>query len=134
MASAPTPTPAASSGLSNNVAGLLCYLPVGGIGLIISIVFLFIEPYKNTRFVRFHALQSIFLHVASFVLFIGLFIVGGILGLITKGLGLILTTFLAPFVGLGLFVLVIVLMVKAYGNQEFKVPVIGDFASKQAGA
>jgi len=133
MASAPTPTPA-SSGLSNNVAGLLCYLPVGGIGLIISIVFLLIEPYKNTRFVRFHALQSIFLHVAAFVLFIGLFIVGGILGLITKGLGFLLTTFLMPVVGLGLFVLVIVCMIKAYGNQEFKVPVVGDFASKQAGA
>jgi uncharacterized membrane protein len=134
MASAPTPTPAASSGMSNNVAGLLCYLPVGGIGLIISIVFLLVEPYKNTRFVRFHALQSIFLHVASVVIFVGLFIVGGILGLITKGLGWLLTSLLAPFVGLGLFVLIIVLMIKAYGNQEFKVPVIGDLASKQAGA
>jgi uncharacterized membrane protein len=134
MASAPTPTPAASSGMSNNVAGLLCYLPVGGIGLIISIVFLFIEPYKNTRFVRFHALQSIFLHVAAIVIFIGLFIVGGILGLITHGLGFLLTGILAPLVGFGLFVLVIICMVKAYGNQEFKVPVVGDFASKQAGA
>jgi uncharacterized membrane protein len=43
---------------------------------------------------------------------------------------------LAPislFICLGVLVLMVFLMVKAYGNQTFKVPVLGDWAEKQAG-
>ena len=134
MASAPTPSaPAASSGMGNNVAGLLCYIPFF-IGLVISIVFLVIEPYNKTRFVRFHAFQSIFLHVATFGIWIALFIVSSILGVLTHGLGFFLMGVLWPIIGLGILVLVVVCMIKAYGNQEFKIPIIGDLASKQAGA
>ena len=42
-----------STGLSENVAGLLCYL----LWWISGIIFILIEP-KN-RFVRFHAMQSL---------------------------------------------------------------------------
>src|SRR5215467_497275 len=87
MASAPTPTPAASSGIGNNVAGLLCYL-FGWLG---GLIFLLIEPYKNDRFVRFCAFQSIFFNVAVIVLWIGLTILSVVLGMLTKGLaGLIM--------------------------------------------
>jgi uncharacterized membrane protein len=34
---------------------------------------------------------------------------------------------------LGFLVLVIVTMIKAYGNQVFKLPIIGNIAAKQAG-
>lgn len=133
MGSAPSPAPAASSGMTNNVAGMLCYIPFM-IGLIVSIVFLVVEPYNKNRFVRFHAFQSLFLHVALFAVSIGLSIIGAILGFVTRGFSILLMGALWPLFGLACFVLIIVLMMKAYGNQEFKVPVIGDFAAKQAGA
>lgn len=133
MASAPTPTPAASSGMGNNVAGLLCYIPFG-FGLILGIVFLVIEPYNKTRFVRFHAFQSIFLHVAAFAIWIGMFILSMILGFITRGLSVFLMGPLMLIIWLGILVVMVVLMIKAYGNQEFKLPFIGDLAAKQAGS
>lgn len=126
MASAPTPTPAAGSGISNNVAGLLCYL-FGWLG---GLIFLLIEPYKNEKTVRFHAFQSIFFAAALIAVYIVLFIVGIILGVIHLG---ILMIPLWLVIGVGVMVAWVVLMVKAYNNQIFKLPVIGDLAAKQAG-
>jgi uncharacterized membrane protein len=40
--------------------------------------------------------------------------------------------FLIPLVGLGFFILWIVVLIKAFNGQRFKVPVVGDFAEKQA--
>ena len=55
-----------STGLDENVAGLLCYV----LGWISGIVFLLIEP--ENKFVRFHAIQSIIvfgiLNVAGIIL------------------------------------------------------------------
>jgi uncharacterized membrane protein len=130
MASAPTPSaPTTSSGMGNNVAGLLCYL-FGWLG---GLIFLLIEPYKTNRFVRFCAFQSIFLDVAMIALSIGFSIVLMILVAITHGIGGLLGL-LWPFIWLAYFALKIFLMIKAYGNQEFKLPLIGDLAAKQAGA
>ncbi len=104
-----------STGLQENVAGLLCYV-IGWVG---GLVFLLLEP-KN-QFVRFHALQSIIVFGAlnviwipvQFIPFLNIF-VGWILG------------------GLG-FVLWIVLMVKAYQEVMYKLPVVGDMAEKWLG-
>jgi len=116
----------AGGGLANNVAGLLVYL----IG-ILAIVFLLIEPYKSNKFVRFHFFQCIFFWVGCVASFIGLMIVSVILGVIHLG-------FLGFFIGLaldlGIFVAWIMLMVKAYQGQMWKLPFIGDLAAKQAGA
>ena len=129
MASAPTPQPAASSGMGNNVAGLLCYL-FGWLG---GLIFLLIEPYKNDRFVRFCAFQSIFFNVAVVVLWIGLTILSFILTAITKGLAGLLMFPLMMILWLGVLAVAIYLMIKAYGHQEVKLPIIGDLAAKQAG-
>src|SRR5207244_13657501 len=59
-------------GLDGNIAAALGY-PIG----IIAIICLIIE--KENRFVKFHALQSILLHVAAIVLMIALWIIGVIL-------------------------------------------------------
>lgn len=126
MASTPTPTPAASSGMSNNVAGLLCYL----VGWVTGLIFLLIEPYKNDKFVRFHAFQSIFFNVALIGVYIVVVILGIILSVIHLGL-LMLPLWLVLWLGiLGIWVF---LMIKAYNNQTFKLPLIGDLAAKQAG-
>ena len=128
MASSPTPSPAASSTMSRNVAGLLCYI----LGIITGVVFLVIEPYKNDKFVRFHAFQSIFFWLVCFVIWIvfafvlaGLFIGMGGFTLWLPILWLIRLAMLAVWV---------FLMYKAYNNEEYKLPIIGDLAAKQAGA
>ena len=128
----PAPAPS-GGGLTDNVAALLCYLPVGPVPLIASIVFLVVEPYKNSKFVRFHAFQSLFFQAALFVTMIALVILGVILGAVFAPLLLIIFP-LWMLVGLGALVLFIIMMIKANSGQTYKIPVIGEFAAKQAGA
>ena len=115
-------TPVAA-GITDNLAGALAYLTI-----IPAIVFLVIEPFNKKRFVRFHAFQSIFFFVAWIAIDIGLAIIGHI-----PFLGWA-TLFLWPLVSLVLFVILLILMLKAYQGQMFKLPVIGDIAAQQAGA
>lgn len=107
-------TPAA--GLQDNVAGLLCYF------LIPAIIFLVIEPYNRNRFVRFHAFQGIFYHVAWIVVAIVVMMIP------------FLNFVLWPLANLALFIGWIVCLIKAFQGQMFKLPVIGPIAEKQAGA
>jgi len=104
-----------SMGLEPNVAGLLCYV----LGWVTGIIFFVIE--KESKFVRFHAMQSIVtfgaITVASIVLSFIPFI-GWVLGWLLSVLG---------------FVLWIILMIKAYQGQRFKLPWAGNFAEKQVG-
>ena len=97
-----------SSGLQENVAGLLCYI----LGWVSGLIFLLIET--ENKFVRFHAVQSI--------------IVFGTLNIFT------MVFFWIPFIGWpvgGLAIaLLIVLMVKAYQGTMYKLPVVGDLAEK----
>lgn len=102
-----------SSGLEQNVAGLLCYL----LGFITGIIFLVIE--NDNKFVRFHAYQST-------ITFGSIFVINIILTFIPI-LGWILTVLIAPLT----FILWIVLMIKAYQGQYFKLPIVGDIAKNQ---
>jgi uncharacterized membrane protein len=106
----------AAGGFQDNVAGLLCYL------LIPAIVFLVMEPYNRNRFIRFHAFQAIFLEI-------GWIIVNAVLGMLA-----FIGIFILPILWLGFTILWIVCMIKAFQNQMFKLPLIGDIAEKQAGA
>jgi uncharacterized membrane protein len=108
-------TTSQTSGMQSNVAGLLCYI------LIIGIIFLFVEPLKNDKFVRFHAFQSIFYWVAVIVIFFCL------------GLVLPLGLWIAVYWPLRLLTLAVMmfLMYKAYNNERYKLPFIGDLAEKQ---
>ncbi|HTR23282.1 MAG TPA: DUF4870 domain-containing protein [Terriglobales bacterium] len=117
------PQTVAGSGLTDNVAGMLAYFT-----FIPAIVFLVLEPYNKSRFIRFHAFQCIFVSVALFALGVALGIISMIpfLGLITIPLHFV--------IWLGAFALWIILVLKAYQGQMFKLPVVGDMAEKQAGA
>ncbi len=115
---------AAGSHLQPNVAGLLTYL----VEFITGILFLVPEPYKRDRFVRFHAFQSIFLSAAWLVIYIALEIVLSVL----PGVLWWLASLLFSLVSLGLFLLVLFLMYKAYNNEKFKLPIVGELAEKQA--
>ena len=110
-----TPTPRkTSSGLEENVAGLLTYV----VGFVTGIIFLLIE--KENKFVRFHAMQSIVVFGAFFVISLVLNVVP-VIGTIVSVL------ILSP---LSLIVW-IVLMVKAYQGNRYKLPIAGDFSEKQ---
>ena len=111
------------AGLTDNVAGALAYLTV-----IPAIIFLVIAPFNKKRFVRFHAFQSIFFFAVWITADVCLAIIDHI-----PFLGWA-TLFLWPLVSLVLFLILLVLALKAYQGQVFKLPVIGDLAEQQAGA
>jgi uncharacterized membrane protein len=116
-------THTAAGGLDDNVAGALAYVTI-----IPAIVFLVLEPFNRKRFVRFHAFQCLFFAVAWTVLWIVLSIIAHI-----PFLGWA-TLIVWPLVSLVGFIIWLVLVLKAYQGQMFKLPVIGDMAEKQAGA
>ena len=110
-----TPTPRkTSSGLEENVAGLLTYV----LGFVTGIIFLLIE--KENKFVRFHAMQSI-------VVFGAFFIASLVLNVIPV-IGTIVSVLILPPLSL---IVWIVLMVKAYQGNRYKLPIAGDFSEKQ---
>ena len=113
-------------GVAPNVGGLLCYAPCC-IGLVFSVVAAVVE--KQSRFIRFHAFQSLLFHGALLIVSIGVQIALTILGMVSSGLALV-GSLLWMLVGLGILAAVILLMVKAYSNEEYKLPVLGDIAQK----
>ncbi len=110
------------SGLADNVAGMLAYVTI-----IPAIIFLVLEPYNRSRFVRFHAWQCIFFNIAWWILWFGLHIVAHV-----PFLGFF-TILMWPLVGLGGFIVWLILLLKANKGEMYKLPVIGDLAEKQAG-
>ena len=120
----PPPPAAAASGSQDNLMGALAYATP-----IPAIIFLVIDPYKNIKFVRFHSFQSIFFCVAAIAISIALTILSLILAFVGIGFLLGIVNFL---VQIGFFVLWIVLVIKAYQGERYKLPVIGDLAEKQA--
>jgi len=111
----------AQSGLSDNGAGALAYIT-----FIPAVIFLAMPPYNKSAYVRFHAWQSIFLTVACVAVFIVLTILGRIpfVGILVLPLML--------FLDLGLFILWLVVVLKALNGNSFKIPIIGNLAESQA--
>jgi uncharacterized membrane protein len=109
----PTPVPA-SSGLSDNSAGALAYVTI-----IPAIIFLVMEPYNRNPFIKFHAWQNIFLCLVMFVL--------AVIGVVP-----IIGWILFPLGFLVLFVFWLIAIINAYKGVMYKIPVIGNFAEKQA--
>jgi uncharacterized membrane protein len=112
MTDSPASPARSSTGLEQNVAAALTYL----LGFFTGIVFLIVE--KDNKFVRFHAMQSTITFGALFALCIVLTI--SVVGLV-----------LLPLVALVHLVLWILLMVKAFGGEMYKLPWVGDIAEKQ---
>lgn len=109
----PPLTEKSSTGLDANVAAALCYLA----WFVTGIIFLVVE--KDSKFVKFHAMQSV-------ILFLPMAVVQMVLWSI-------------PFLGwlLGFFLWIasllvwLVLMFKAFQGERFKLPVVGDLAEQQ---
>ena len=103
---------ASTTNLQPNVAGLLCYLGVWVTG----IIFLLIE--QKNKLVRFHAIQSIIV-----------FVILGIASAFLSQIPLV-GWFFGTIIGVLSFVLWIVLMVKAYQGQLYKIVLAGDLAER----
>ena len=110
------------SGLSDNAAGGLSYITI-----IPAIVFLVVEPYKRSAFVRFHAWQSIFLYVAWAVVHILVEVVQNLLPTVV-----FLTLTLWQFVDLAFFVVLVIVFVSAFNGKRLMLPLIGGLAETQA--
>jgi uncharacterized membrane protein len=106
------PTKKSSTGLDENLAGLLCYVA----GWLTGIIFLVIE--KDSKFVKFHAWQSI-------ITFGGLTVLTIVVGFIPV---IRIFSGILSLVGLVCWVL---LMYKAFQGEMYKLPMIGDMAEKQ---
>ncbi len=116
------------SGLDPNVAAALSYV----LGWITGLIFVLIE--SENRFVRFHALQSIFFSIAVLVLYGGL---GAFLALFQAVPGVnvvmgILGALVSSLLGIAVFVVWIILMLRAYQGERYKLPVVGDIADQNA--
>jgi len=106
----------AQAGLSDNAAGALAYVTI-----IPAIIFLIVEPYNRNSYIKFHAWQSIFLGVAYFA---------------------IQVLWIIPIIGWAIcllafpvfFVFWIIVLLKALKGERYKLPFIGNYAEKQAGA
>jgi uncharacterized membrane protein len=112
--------PAASSGLSDDAASGIAYLT-----FIPAIIFLVVAPYNTNPKVKFHAWQSIFLTGA----WICLWVLDIVLAFVP-----IIGWLLMLLLGLGLFIVWLISIIKAFQGQRFVIPVIGALAQKQAGA
>lgn len=117
----PVQPPAAQSGLSDSATCGLAYIT-----FIPAIIFLATAPYNKSANVRFHSWQLIFLTLAYIVVHVGFFVLDRIpfIGLMMIPVRLL--------IGLGFFILWLIVMIKAFNGQRFKIPVVGDFAEKQA--
>jgi len=120
------PETESSTGLSANVAGLLCYVA----GWITGIIFIVLE--KKSIFVKFHAWQSI---MTFGVLTVAHLILSTILGAIavaalSPGLA-IFAGVIGWIIGILGFILWIILIIQAGTGKMWKVPWAGDWAEKQ---
>lgn len=124
------PEAESSTGMTANVAGLLCYVGVWVSGIV------FVALEKKSTFVKFHAWQSIMtfgvLTLAHLILSTMLIDIGWG-SLLYPNLGLIrIGTALGWIIGLIMLALWIVLMLTAYQGKMWKVPLAGNWAEKQA--
>jgi uncharacterized membrane protein len=131
QAAAPSAAPATSTGpvvatqpqMAENVAGFLCYI----LGWITGLIFYFID---KRPYVRFHAAQSIVVFGGLHIINIGLSVIFG-MSLMMGGLGgFSVGVMFYWLVGLVSFILWILLMIKAYQGERFRVPVAADLAEK----
>ena len=127
----PVQTAKSSTGLDENVAALLSYI----FGWVSGLIFFLIE--KDSRLVRFHAMQSILLNVAAailgivlwFVWVFGVLIFAAVNETLASLIGLVLGLLLFVF-WIGMLIALIMCLIKAFQKQYFKLPVIGNFAEK----
>ncbi len=127
----PVQTTKSSTGLDENIAALLSYI----FGWVSGLIFFLIE--KDSRLVRFHAMQSILFNVlvailvfVCWILTFVLVLIGAAIGDIVGTIFSLLATLLWLLFSVGILIAWILCLVKAFQSQYFKLPIIGNFAEK----
>jgi len=113
------------SGLPDNVAGALAYFT-----FIPAIVFLAVPPYNTNPSIRFHAWQSIFLSIVAFCINL---VIGVVLSIALFFLPWFIHRMIWGVIELGWLLIWLVCVYNAFNGTRFKLPIVGDFAAKQAG-
>src|SRR5437764_14076921 len=125
--SAPGPTPGpTTTGLPSNVAAALACIPLIG-----GLVFYILE--KHDQFVRFYAMQSIIFGGIWFLFNLVSWVLHGILAFIPIAGPIFggLWFFVAALVHLGLLVIIVIAMVKAFSGVLCDIPWVGRMECKQ---
>jgi uncharacterized membrane protein len=107
---------------------------IAAVGYIITVLvplFVLFTDKKNNKFLLFHAWQSLMLTVIWVVIWVGLTFVTMIASVATGGIGGFLGCLMLP-IGLVALIMFVFCAWKAYQGERYKLPVIGDFADKQA--
>ena len=119
-------TTSTSTGLPSNVAAAIACIPLIG-----GIIFYFLE--KRDSFVRFYAMQSIIFGIAWILISIGCGLVSGLFGAIPAIGGILaaLWNVLSWMIYLGLFVILVVAIVRALSGVRWDIPYVGPIARRQ---
>lgn len=117
------PSATNQSGLSENAAGGLAYVTI-----IPAIVFLLLEPYNKSSYIRFHSWQCLFLAAAWIAIDIAVAIVASVISILH-----LFAYGLYPLVALAMLILWLIVLIKAFNGERYKLPIIGDMAERQAG-
>lgn len=121
----PPPASAPAAPVANdNVLGAVAYITV-----IPAIIFLLLEPYNRNRFVRFHSLQCLMLAAVSFAIYMVELILAIPLAFLPV-VGTILSIVMGFAIFFGLVIAWIMAVIKAYNGEEYRLPIIGDYAAK----
>jgi uncharacterized membrane protein len=130
---APAQPGKSSTGLDENIAALLAYV----FGWISGLIFFLIE--KDSKLVRFHAMQALIFNISVVVLCVVLWIVTFVLILIASQLADVmgslvglLATLIWLALSVGILIAWVLCLVRAYQGQYFKLPIIGNIAEKIA--
>jgi len=94
-----------------------------------GIVFLYLEPYNQDEFVRFHARQSIGFSVAWFAIEI---VFGVFISILPRALGGLLGA-IQMLVNLAVAIFWLFLMYKAYQGERYRIPELADIIDNISG-
>jgi len=102
------------------VIAALSYL----LGVVTGVIFLYVEPYSQDEFVRFHARQSIIFSIAWFAIQI---IAGVFIAVMPQPISRLLA-FLLSILNIGIAIFWVILMYKAYSGERYRIPELANWA------
>lgn len=111
-----------SMGLDENLEGAFCYV----LGFVSGIIFLVME--KDSKVVKFHAIQSI---GVSLILVVINILISSLYGLFSWSIFWIVAA-LSSLISLAAVILWLILILKTLQGEKVKLPIIGNIAEKQS--
>jgi uncharacterized membrane protein len=99
------------------------------LGFVTGLIFLYLEPYNQDEFIRFHARQSIGFSIAWFVVGV---VFGVFIAVMPRSLGALLSV-VQGLINLGFAIMWLFLMYKAYMGERYRIPQLADIVDQVAG-